>query len=540
MLEMLLGKFKQIPLYRPNSKYSIERLEAFHDYHTSTSGFWLFMVTFLTPLPSLIAMTALNYIPLQPPEDGWKANYGFWIRVVIDVTTVSLSLMFPIRYFVDGAEIRWSFKIFIMCLNTMLYIGLYMIFAEMFFFPVPFGMLIPLAPTMASFLLQVYFTLKYEHKKKEQATGQPAPENTFKTLQTYVKEMLFILVLLFIYPFFAVGFEKLSYNVYYQALYTIFLPILKKTMSMAIKKLTHELEDLVIENAVFTVHFFNALFVSICLGGTSSIETTTALICIDLGNQFYSFLRLRSRLKKIEQRGTDLVAESLEIVEKHQDLIEKKCPDIRWKATNGLSFRRADLISKIVSFAPRHVVAPTGNARRVQPHRVDKPHQKKPYLQTLGEDVPAKTSTETASQEKMTIVRETLSLLCEMEQIVLVEYVESVIPFMYGLYQVGAFYSGNKIYLKGIDTITEADLKKSLTNIFIYGSLEFASLILLYFWIRRQYRINILYLIAFVLETHFISIQSKLYMFFNLILHFPLKHFGVDFTFQFDWLPKTP
>ena len=108
-------------------------------------------------------------------------------------------------------------------------------------------------------------------------------------------------------------------------------------------------------------------------------------------------------------------------------------------------------------------------------------------------------------------------------------------------------------------------MQRSLSGMLLYGILEALSLVLVYWLVKRRLQANILYNLAFVLETHFFAIQGKMLMFLLYILNFSLQHYGkvapnepssrlscshpssllffcatgMDFTFQFAWLRKA-
>ena len=123
---------------------------------------------------------------------------------------------------------------------------------------------------------------------------------------------------------------------------------------------------------------------------------------------------------------------------------------------------------------------------------------------------------------------QTLQITYAMEYVILIEYVEVFVPFVYASYVVGTYYSPLREYFNGFEHITSvAKLHKSISGILLYGSLELLSLALVYVLIRRRFQSNILYNLAFVLESHFFAIQGKLVFFLVFILNFNLQHFGM-------------
>ncbi|GMF37479.1 unnamed protein product [Phytophthora lilii] len=64
-------------------KYSIERTLALDEYIQNTSLLHVVLVAFTPPVFMLTVVVCQESIPLQDPTAGWKANYGFWVRVEI-------------------------------------------------------------------------------------------------------------------------------------------------------------------------------------------------------------------------------------------------------------------------------------------------------------------------------------------------------------------------------------------------------------------------------------------------------------------------
>ena len=113
-----------------------------------------------------------------------------------------------------------------------------------------------------------------------------------------------------------------------------------------------------------------------------------------------------------------------------------------------------------------------------------------------------------------------------METVILVEYVEFIIPFFYGLYLYLTFYSPCKEYIVGTRGHTIDTLMVGINSMVLYGSLEFLSLLILYILVKWRFNLNVFHLLGFVLETHFPAIQAKLLLIFTNAAHFNLIHAG--------------
>lgn len=71
-----------------------------------------------------------------------------------------------------------------------------------------------------------------------------------------------------------------------------------------------------------------------------------------------------------------------------------------------------------------------------------------------------------------------------------------------------------------------------------YSSLEVVSLIALGVILQRRTRISVLRQLAFVLETHWQLIQANMCLWIILAVQALLEHYGVDFSFRFEWLKR--
>jgi hypothetical protein len=67
-------------LMQSRGKYSIERLKSFEKYRETSHWAWMVLVIFAVPFPCLIIFSSLNFIPLAKPEDGWEANWVYFLR----------------------------------------------------------------------------------------------------------------------------------------------------------------------------------------------------------------------------------------------------------------------------------------------------------------------------------------------------------------------------------------------------------------------------------------------------------------------------
>lgn len=76
--------------------YSIERMQALDDNSRHVSGWHVWVVCLMLPMPALVITVLLECIPLQNPSNGWQANKGFWTRFFIAISIVVVGFLVQI------------------------------------------------------------------------------------------------------------------------------------------------------------------------------------------------------------------------------------------------------------------------------------------------------------------------------------------------------------------------------------------------------------------------------------------------------------
>ncbi|ETI55635.1 hypothetical protein F443_01697 [Phytophthora nicotianae P1569] len=137
----LLHSWQRLQVTYYGGKYSIQRALALEAYTTSASVSRVLFVCVGSLLPMLSLVFALELIPLQDPKEGWRSNYGFWIRSSVMVYVGAHALTVQATYLIDGINIS-------VCRQILLSIGASvgaaacsMAVASQFGFPVPFFVL---------------------------------------------------------------------------------------------------------------------------------------------------------------------------------------------------------------------------------------------------------------------------------------------------------------------------------------------------------------------------------------------------------------
>ncbi|OWY92053.1 hypothetical protein PHMEG_00039096 [Phytophthora megakarya] len=130
------------------------------------------------------------------------------------------------------------------------------------------------------------------------------------------------------------------------------------------------------------------------------------------------------------------------------------------------------------------------------------------------------------SVQHIATLRKTLANLFTIECMVLAEYVEFIIPLLYGNYVLMMVRLPSARYHSELAGVTKENAGCTVETVFIYGMLEFGSFVLLVILLKRACRLQALYHLAFVLETQVLPIQSKMIGWMLITLGFRVAHFG--------------
>uniref|UniRef100_K3WCJ7 Uncharacterized protein n=1 Tax=Globisporangium ultimum (strain ATCC 200006 / CBS 805.95 / DAOM BR144) TaxID=431595 RepID=K3WCJ7_GLOUD len=123
------------------------------------------------------------------------------------------------------------------------------------------------------------------------------------------------------------------------------------------------------------------------------------------------------------------------------------------------------------------------------------------------------------------ILEQTLQLLFACEVLIFVEYMKTFMSFLYGSCIGSLWNLPNAKYNLILMTMTMTMTRNGMLTE-VATSFRFT---------KKRYGISVLYLLAFVLETYWMTLQGKLLGCFITILSTATILQGVDFTFEFDY-----
>ncbi|GMF30691.1 unnamed protein product [Phytophthora fragariaefolia] len=299
------------------------------------------------------------------------------------------------------------------------------------------------------------------------------------------------------------------------------------------------------EAVIFTVDFFNSMYLATCMQNASSISTALMMMTLDITQSILELRRLHYRTDTIVSRlyqasgsiaGNGSILQAVESLcrdiskfeqQNRQGVIIESCLPhkvsaevqtllemLKYVPGNGdrnvPRFCMVDLRNSFRSkierarahTSPQSILKFTRSMRKIEPSDAI---SVKPTRRATNDDTKRLTATTTPHKN---ILSETLEVLFTTECVVLTEYLESIIPVLYGNFILLVVHLPSARYHKDLVGITPESVGGTISNIFIYATLEFASFIFLIYMMMRNCRLRALYHLAFVLETQMLLVQE--------------------------------
>jgi hypothetical protein len=442
--------------------YSIERLRSFHDYAEFKSSATRFTVVLLTtPWPCLAMLLLLETAPLQPPSLGTTENVVFWIRSDITMFIFTLSFIALCQKAVPELHIPRSKVVAVALVVTSVTQLWGFVMSITVGFPVPFNLVLESPVWLCSLLGSLSYT-SWQFISNS-ATG-------LSSLKDWCKASMFIISLLFVYPLYNYAFINASS--YGQTTLSLLLTVIKIAYKNVIAKCIRVQSDMKAEIVNLHVEISNALFVTFSMQNATSEVTLVVLVLVDflhacstLYEVHRAALVLEQLEQKIWQRGGHHGIHGLNAVDPpaHSILpspitVSTTVPTLVHRASVILSRQGArdglDSVLKLTkannerNIPGQRVSWISHWARRLRvtqsPTNSIVVHAHEPSTSAtaspLGVVVTNKTKPEAASSPLNTLEYEytakVLQLLFLTEFTVLTEFIEFIVPLIYGAFQV--------------------------------------------------------------------------------------------------------
>lgn len=516
------------------SKYTVERLQALDEYYRNTSRLRLIAFALLTPVPALLLVITLECIPLREPSEGWRANYASWFRLHVMGFTIALGLVFQIKGLIVGLFLSTKQAVAIAALTSGCHIGVMIAASILWVFPLPFGIVLSVIPFVMFFV--VFFLLAVGRREFE----------TIPDLGLQLRRQIYIVIaqaiLVLVYPSFSALY--LSVSSHYQAGLVMLLPFMKIVMKNFVARSSSHLEEFVPEVVVFSVEVFNALYVAICMQTAGSAAATTVILTFDAVNSVLSIRSIHyetEATRKLQKRyrSTALLQNVIDICNQPGILGNRESASISLRSPiqHQLSGEGCTLLEGLVRrqliFADTIPLLPAVPSEEVPPPALTHSNRARKSRSTvvpldiaLAPVREEEVSTPLSVSEQIEMVHETLRLLFHCEYLVLVEYIECVIPLLYAVYLSILFQLPNAKYYPHTADMTDAQLANTVVNLIVYVWLEVVSFLGLHLVLKRKFGFSPAYVLGFVLERQASQLQGRLFVWIIYILQFTLVHFG--------------
>ncbi|KAG7398717.1 hypothetical protein PHYBOEH_010558 [Phytophthora boehmeriae] len=406
-------------------------------------------------------------------------------------------------------------------------------------FPLPFTLVVGIPIWFVG--LVVCFGICFGSKMKEE-------QSLRNELLNYIVVIACQVVLTFIYPLYLYGFRSISSTA--QTFYVLLLPVIKIATKNWISFFLGTKDDLKPQVVILNIEVFNALYVASSMQNATSISTTMALTFVDFVlawisiNDVNQFLVGISRLlRKIPVghplKTADFVDVALQILE--DDAILRESLSLR-SFTCRLPEAIVDQPPKVhdsigsgtreVEGTSRQLFASASTANASLDSFVSTAAAVAPYIQPESRALRRIFT----AKERREYVQRTAQVLFTTEFIILIEFTEVIIPFIYSTYVISMFQLPNWVYYPQIRSLDGIALAKMIGNVAVYGLMELLSFIAMSIILRRKLAISSLHQLAFVLDREWRMVQSNLFLWICYTIQNSLDHNGADFSWKFTWL----
>ncbi|KAG2822766.1 hypothetical protein PC112_g10803 [Phytophthora cactorum] len=502
-------------------KYSIERILALDEYTQKHSRLHTILVCVTCFLPAECFIISQEAVPLEDPALGWRENYGFWVRAALVIGAVLYTATIQAKYLLQDFVISYRQLLALLICVVVVQMILAVTFAANVWFPIPFTV-ITLVP--AFYVVSITSICV--------VVGIPVIPQQFMAV---------------IYPAYQVLFHAANtINTSYQLPVILLLPVIKLVVkNIALRCVTH-LEDMMPEAVIFTVDFFNALYMATSMESATSTSTVMIIVLIDIIQSATVLFRLHRRTATILPRLKEVVGS----LEGDLSLLSAACQIISLSSENRDLLNRLEAVPRTGSLQQRRRSAPNNKPDEFKKDAVFEKCRKISKGATWVErrdqsrNGPSiKRESQTSVQNENAIVtqhkgilRESLEVMFTVECILLSAFLDAFVPFFYGIFMYVMVNFQSAKYHSELTGVTAETIGDVIDSIFVFAVVELVALSLLAAVIYRNLGMNAAYHLAFVLETQTELIQSKLLGWVTMTLAFRVVHFGVDFSFKFAWL----
>ncbi|GLE11695.1 hypothetical protein PINS_up024264 [Pythium insidiosum] len=301
------------------------------------------------------------------------------------------------------------------------------------------------------------------------------------------------------------------------------------------------------EEIIFNVEIFHALFTSYCMQGSNSIHATIFLMVSDVAHSIAAMYDIHLVLSRIQDLQTKLYG---------------RISDRSYATANSPYWLTSTALDHVIFLAEHDVPTVTKDPRiRVASRRLmdeststsqivpipttgstNKLRESKDHLQpdksfdlvtaNTHEDPREALLKALTPEERLEYTRIVLGVLHTVEFVVLAEFTEVIIPVIYCVFIAAASRNANAEFYPQVRGLTNEDFVQQVGRILVYASLELISFVVLCLLLHRKLRFTVIKQLAFVLDSEWLLIQLRLFVWVLFIVQNTLQHFGVDLLIQ--------
>jgi hypothetical protein len=425
-------------------QYSVQRLQQLNTYVSGLSTTRLVLLFLATPIPCL-AVSLLKEVPvLNSPEAGVYENWVFLIRGWAVTGIINATLLIQLGEGAPSLKLTAYQVAFIASLAAAVAMAAIFVICSVTVFPLPFGVLASAPPdvlVMAICLVRIF---------RPRLRADPT---LWGDLKKQVAVVHCQVSLTFIYPVYIYGF--LSLTGVYQVLFVAFLPIIKLLAKNWISRSLADSDDQKPQSVIFIVEVFNALYVSNALQSASSWTLTAVIMAIDMAQFWLSMLDVLEVLNEVNKLMAKIPRDHL-LAKANFLQVALKILAASGDLNGGKTQSRTDIATPIERFTSfndscanlklldaSRDPSPV-EARREEERESDQEINKTRKLFQGARVVPKQSwlsqsntvgsddiNAIFSAEERALFIQKTTHVLFITEYIVLVEYVEVVLPVVY-------------------------------------------------------------------------------------------------------------
>ncbi|OWZ19955.1 hypothetical protein PHMEG_0005713 [Phytophthora megakarya] len=513
-------------------------------YTNSTSFFRASSFVILAPFPCLIILILIDCVPLAPTEKGSRANYLFWGRNYLTISLMTRAILEQLHLTVPSLDFTTLRTFSISAISSAGAVAFMIAMTSLIGFPLPFTLVVGIPVWFIG--LVICFGIFFGSKLRQEAGLR-------KELFHYIVVISCQVVLTFIYPAYLYGFRSVSSTM--QPIYVLLLPVIKIATKNWISFFLGKKDDLKPQVVILNIEVFNALYVTSSMQNASSISTTMALMLVD-------FVLAWIAIKDVNHILVDITALLKDIPENHplktadfvEIALEMLDQDAQLRASVSLRFfsvrspHSTNRTSAIVHLCPTSEEVELA-LERTPPIFPNLSILAKPPATSFVSAASASPNNPCVSkslrkvfskQQRLEYVHRTAQVLFTTEFIILIEFTEVIIPFIYSTYTIAMFQLPNRVFYPQIRALDDTSLVSMIGNIAIYGLMELLSFIAMAILLKKKLGVSVLHQLAFVLDRERRMVQSNLFLWICYTIQNSLDHNGRWICLITIYLANTP